>query len=852
MARSTADTQGSTTSNYGAIDAGDSSTLHNGHVYNDNRTVHHQAQVEDDVAVMRAALFETDPEVDRQNLMHVKGNRVAGTCQWNLKNERYLAWMRGEFPVLTITGGPGKGKSMLADFVISELEKDATDKSALTYFFCLNDDVKRNNINSVLRGLLYHLIRTRPTLSRRLPTHFFYRERIRSAVTSPDSLWSALMSMTSGATAITCVLDGLDECSDDTYFFLSDKLKRSGIVGPRVVLFTRPIHVLRLLPEIQLDPENSIYTGREGVLFIEEKLAKLGSRICITDEFKSCLSETLARRARGTFLWIGFAVNEVLKQKSQTGGEICLSQLPAGLPAFYGRMLHQIRSEMESRCLCLLRWVAMALRPLSITEMAGVFFSDVRGPPSASQKSMIGDLVNECGSILMLKTRYSDDARYLYPGRLRYFDQHDTSIVLVHQSARDCLLRAEPDSEPGLEYWRLSAVKTNVQVLQACVACVERSVYREKMVEIPDLRNDEFQNSQSALLYYAADYIDMHAKLIPCTASAIFSKPFFSRPQYAARENWFAAIYRGKRQGWSDLFLLAAFARVVPWMHYLLSQKKQVLELRESVNTVGRSSKTLLMYATANGDVEMVRLLLEFGAGVNAKDQAGWRALHFASTTERREIMKILLSKQAEPTALTVDGKTALHIVVSHRGQSAGRLIAYLLEHGAPVDMADQAGMIPLIYAVRNNDFETAKCLLLAGSDTVNKGSPSESTVLHYAVSNALQYPQPERSSDMIKLLLHHGASVNALTIEDSRFPNQLIGDIQWHRLRALLEKSLVHVAQPVCTQICSRVIYGPRDAIYQILTAGDGDTRRWTSFTSMYAASKFRFLERLTGKYKY
>ncbi|KAJ4350309.1 uncharacterized protein N0V89_008930 [Didymosphaeria variabile] len=39
----------------------------------------------------RDALFLTDPYVDRESVISAKGTRVAGTCEWITRNERYRA-----------------------------------------------------------------------------------------------------------------------------------------------------------------------------------------------------------------------------------------------------------------------------------------------------------------------------------------------------------------------------------------------------------------------------------------------------------------------------------------------------------------------------------------------------------------------------------------------------------------------------------------------------------------------------------------------------------------------------------------------------------------------------------------
>ena len=54
------------------------------------------------------------------------------------------------------------------------------------------------------------------------------------------------------------------------------------------------------------------------------------------------------------------------------------------------------------------------------------------------------------------------------------------------------------------------------------------------------------------------------------------------------------------------------------------------------------SGKTLLMYAASNGDIELVRDLVDKGVDINVTDVNGWSALTYASTYGHSEIVSEL------------------------------------------------------------------------------------------------------------------------------------------------------------------------------------------------------------------
>jgi ankyrin repeat protein len=74
--------------------------------------------------------------------------------------------------------------------------------------------------------------------------------------------------------------------------------------------------------------------------------------------------------------------------------------------------------------------------------------------------------------------------------------------------------------------------------------------------------------------------------------------------------------------------------------------------------------------AVSNGDLEIVRMILERGADVNARQQNDYTALHGAAGAGRMDLVELLLAHGADPSAVTDDGKTPAD-VAQERGQAA-------------------------------------------------------------------------------------------------------------------------------------------------------------------------------------
>jgi hypothetical protein len=80
--------------------------------------------------------------------------------------------------------------------------------------------------------------------------------------------------------------------------------------------------------------------------------------------------------------------------------------------------------------------------------------------------------------------------------------------------------------------------------------------------------------------------------------------------------------------------------------------------------------------AVQSGKTNTVKLFLEAGMNVNAKDRSGWTALHFASTSPFSiDIVKLLLSKGADVNAKTKDGDTPIDMAVLQKRSSIANLL---------------------------------------------------------------------------------------------------------------------------------------------------------------------------------
>ncbi|MGL9776070.1 MAG: ankyrin repeat domain-containing protein, partial [Wolbachia sp.] len=105
---------------------------------------------------------------------------------------------------------------------------------------------------------------------------------------------------------------------------------------------------------------------------------------------------------------------------------------------------------------------------------------------------------------------------------------------------------------------------------------------------------------------------------------------------------------------------------------------------------------TVLHSAAQLSDAGMIRLLIEEGASINARDGNGETALHLAAFLEKVENVEALLKGGAEVNAISDNGAVPLHLACLGVGI---KTIEVLINAGGNMEAIDKFGCSPLNYA---------------------------------------------------------------------------------------------------------------------------------------------------------
>ncbi|KAG8352811.1 hypothetical protein FVEN_g9195 [Fusarium venenatum] len=636
---------------------------------------------------IKSWLCPPDPST---NVNHARKLRQEGTGMWLLNKSFFHSWCSGPNRHLWLHGFAGCGKTVLSTTILDYLT--GTYRGLLLRFYFDFSDGRKQTMDCMLRSLAFQMYERGAGCRKHLDEWFRHN---RADQPSTEALSEIVRKMLVEEKHVCILLDALDESTTRNELLRWIKNTSS---DPE-------LHDVRLLytsrPESDLNQGIPAIIGQESCFPIDKQALDEDIWSFVTyqlterEEFKRReLSEDLVELIRtrigegsdGMFRWAACQMDDLAKCLNPKMMKSALDILPRDLAETYERMLQNIPENLADSAKRLLHFLVHSPSPLTLKEAKEVIATNIDVNPSyfdAECRPFEDGLVLQYAPGLISIVEVNTTKGTINELHLAHFSVHEfletrADFELLAASniiTRTCLtyLKDITTSHDDIEHVEYDFPMARFAARTWTSFGASAEMFQDSLQEMLTFLEGKETFERWCRLYQAEwPWLEYPG---PPTASRLYYVCLTGLPDVAR-----ALIDKGAdinaAGGRYDNALKAAATKG----HYEVV--KLLLEKDANVNALElKATMTALQDAAAEGHYEVVKLLLEKGANVNASSCYG-TALQAAAIEGRYEVVKLLLEKGANVNASSCYG-TALE-AASDRGHN--NIVKLLIENGADTD----------------------------------------------------------------------------------------------------------------------------------------------------------------------
>ncbi|KAF6802449.1 ankyrin repeat protein [Colletotrichum sojae] len=553
---------------------------------------------------------------------------VQGTCQWFIRHKAFISWLEDSASTLLwVTANPGCGKTVLSGFLVDVLSRPPIDSTVCHFFFKAGEEGRRHS-HQALSAILHQVFKSRPKAIN-VAMKTYSSTDAAQFTQNIEALWEILCQASDSLPSkkIICIIDALDECGEESRNRFIDLLAKTfpQMMGSRkllgrlkIIVTSRPWPSIesrfRHLSCVRLRGENEASALSNDVeTMVKAKVEKLKMEGTISPEACDLLETTLAKGADRTFLWTSLVLETIFRLPSRKLSAVkkALEGIPASLDQLYETALSSIEDRPASTRM--LQIILAATRPLTLDEV-----------------NMSMSLSEDHKSVKDLFADTEPNVEYTVKRLGGFFVRIiNSSVYLVHQTARDFLLRT---AKAGPSSWEYSFD------LARCHEVLAGSTITFLLLDGWPVRTEIPTN--------LSDLQPFNNKLMgsfpPTTAN------FYA---YAAK-NW---AYHAQRQGdrWeSDERLRQRIASLctlespscLTWL-YVLAEEEYINRSASHVLSLRSLRKYPMHFAAAQGYFAVMRGLVDSeSCRITSRKENGMDCLVAATSTGRTRVIEWLLT----------------------------------------------------------------------------------------------------------------------------------------------------------------------------------------------------------------
>lgn len=416
---------------------------------------------------------------------HMRDNICQWFCSLN-EYEEFLSFEEGSTPVLWITSNTGTGKTALLTALIERM-LETPQPQQLSYFFCSDSGPELNNATTLMKTLVWSILREQRSLTSYLDAHLYRTKRTRFDSSSDFPALAALFySIVSDEYfhPTYFVVDALDECSRDDAG-LDNLLRVISLTSHRQskvkwlissAFGDRICSVLKCVDGYKHLDMDSEFKGAISQ-HIQHSASKLAEEKAYDESMRARVVDLISNLAGANYLCVNI-ICATLKSVDKWYADEVLSEIDSGelnhLYSYAMRQIENLPRKDPTFCKSVLATMSTVYRPLSLLELA--MLSDL--PSLVDPKAM----VEKCCAFLVV---------------------HDGIVYFLHQSAKEYLQNClGEDHSPGRVHARICQ--------QALGYLINPNVDLQQALKEKSGPNQQSKKNSNCLVEYACTYWGAH------------------------------------------------------------------------------------------------------------------------------------------------------------------------------------------------------------------------------------------------------------------------------------------------------------------------------------------------------
>ena len=566
---------------------------------------------------------------------------------------------------------------------------------------------------------------------------------------------------------VLCIVDGLSECLDRVAFinsmarFYSERETdetKGGLL--KIIATTQVVLEPSSAPSKRLEQVKMksmiLAPKRDHRLFIKTRVEQISSIRGFSQNVQTQLINHLIYIKNATFLSISLVLDWL---ENSTGNEperllqsMNLADADESISDVYEMSLGRCPDRPTTQRL--LHMVLAAAEPLTLEEINMAMRVTCGAQPTHQNPEAV--------SAEMIK---------LYCGPL--LRVVDSRVIFSHQTAREFLIEPAHATSSGQWKHSLNVVESNKVLADICVSYLSRLDFSNNLLVINrDASGSNIeQKPKHGLLEYAAKHWAEHFVDADEPPSLVDSAVSLCDPSSDGFKTWFQVYWTcayptfSLPHGITNLMVDSHFGHVS-----VLERRKKTKNGSFDVNAKDDRGWTAMHWAAQSGKLEIVESLLELNPDLSAETKEKRTAIEFAAGKGYEPIVQILLDKaNKEPASLIppnlrrrsstfmptsgVDKVRSLMLLnAAYEGNEA--LVRRLLEQSTRPNQTDSRGFTPLHKAASQNNFSIVRLLLEKGRADIDRRADGGETALALASQKGHEAT--------VKLLLGRGANTES------------------------------------------------------------------------------------------